>query len=90
MEVSDMSIQVRYKMNTMETRQGDAPKPDESEVFAPYADEPVIDFRDSGTVWIWLHNDLCVEITRGLAERIVEGFKEQVELEEEDEPPLEE
>ena len=70
-----MTIQVRYRMHELDTGKGTAEPP--SRVWAPYTDDPVIDYRDSDTVWVWIADDLCVEMNRDLVERLMEGFKEQ-------------
>jgi len=80
-----MSIQVRYRMNALDIGKGKVDKPGELEegIWGPHNDEPVLDYRDSGTVWIWISDDLCVEVTSELAAEIVKGFKKQEEWEEE-------
>ena len=41
-----------------------------------YNKKPLLDFRDSGTVWIWIDDDCRVEISRDLVEEILQGFIE--------------
>lgn len=71
-------IQVRYRMNYLNTGKGVA-EPDQEfvDVWGPDTDDPVVDFRDSQTVWVWIYDDLCVELDRLLVERLLEGFKKQ-------------
>ncbi len=72
-----MDLQVRYKMNGLDLGKGVAKMPD-GNLWGPHTSEPEVDYRDSGTVWVWIADDLCVSMDRELVERLVEGFKEQV------------
>lgn len=73
-----VNIQVRYKLHGLNTGRGVA-EPDQEIVdsWGPHTSEPVVDFRDTETVWVWIYDDLCVELDRELVERLQEGFKEQ-------------
>jgi len=41
-----------------------------------YNKKPVLDFRDSNTVWIWVADGCWVEMSRNLTEEILQGFVE--------------
>jgi len=44
-----------------------------------YNEKPVLDFRDSGTAWIWVTDDCWVELSRSLVEELLQGFVENEE-----------
>ncbi len=78
-----MEIQVRLGMNYLDTGKGEVSLSGYEEmIWGPFASDPVIDYRDSLTVWVWLGDDLCVELDRYLVESLLEGFKEQPDVEE--------
>jgi hypothetical protein len=69
-------IQIRYELNHLNDSTLE-PLNNQHLLNSPYRFQPVLDFRDDGTVWVWLRTNLCVELDRELVDEIQNGFKEQ-------------
>ncbi len=72
-----MNIQVRLGMNELDTGKELDLSGYEEMIWAPFTKDPVIDFRDDETVWVWLADNLTVELDRELVDSLHERFKEQ-------------
>jgi len=64
-------------LNYLELGKGNAVLPNPNKRGSVSDNDPEIDFRDDQTVWVWLADDLCVEMDRELVKRLHDGFKEQ-------------
>ena len=72
-------IQIRYNMNQHDTSWGVTDPPRAPCVWAPYRAYPILDYRDDATVWVWLTDNLCVEMDFNLVQALSDGFREQRE-----------
>ena len=72
-----MYIQIRKGMNYLPLDKGNVdPLEMKGTIWQIDDEDPDFDFRDDSTVWVWLRDDLCIEMDRDLIEGLLEGFEE--------------
>ena len=68
-------MQIRLNMNKLDLGKGSVPGG--TGMWSPSDDNPVLDYRDEGTVWVWLRDNLCIELSFEEVEMMRDGFAEQ-------------
>ena len=76
-----MGMQIRINMNGLDDESlGHYDDGKGSKVESIWIEEPVIDIRDSGTLWLWVADNVCIELNDDAIERIhtvyIEDMKE--------------
>lgn len=69
-------MQIRINMNRLDDDNLDLSNELGNDTKGIYRNNPVLDYRDDETVWVWLRKNICIELERTEIQDILNGFEE--------------